>query len=156
MRNTHSTLLYAALLVLLGSLFVLPADGQIIAAQPTQLTKVVQMVPGAVPTSLTCLVGFSSSCVLQITNSTPGAPYSPNDPFVCAADFAATGQTVLMQDANANVGLVTGAALGSGGTKTSWSYVAAGDSYCRRFPGGVYVQAGGAGVTGSVTIKYIQ
>ena len=112
------------------------------------------MIPAAIPTSSTCIAGFASTCKLQLVNTQPGLSYSPNDPFLCAADFTATGQTITMQDANSNLWIVGGAALGSAGTPTGWSWLANSDATCRRFPGGVYIQSNGAGVTGSLTIKY--
>jgi hypothetical protein len=49
---------------------------------------------------------------------------------------------------------VGGGVLGAAGAPVGWVFVAPSDVSCRRFPGGVYIQAGGSGVTGSVTIKY--
>lgn len=127
---------------------------QTVVVQPAQFNYVVQMVPGTIPTSNTCIVGFASTCISKLTNSSPGTPTSPNDPFLCAADFTATGQTITLQDANSTPWVVGGAVLGSSGSPVGWTWIANSDSTCRRFPGGVYVIAGGAGVTGSLTIKY--
>lgn len=111
-----------------------------------QLNNLVVMLPGAVPTSNTCLVGAGSGCLLKTTAT----------PYVCEADFTGTGQTITMQDGQVTpvIWIVGGGALGAMGAPVGWSWNASRDSECRIFPYGVYLVAGSGGATGSVTIKY--
>lgn len=133
-------------LLLLAFLVAACAYGQTVVAKPGQLDNTVQMLPGAIPTSSKCLVGVASTCIVRI-NSTP---------YVCAADVTATGQTVTFQDGQATpvVWIFGGQAVGAMGTPGYISFATSRDSDCRPFPYGVYIVAGGAGATGSVTIKY--
>lgn len=121
------------------------ATAQTVVAKPGQLNNLVQMVPGAIPTSSKCLVGIASTCIVQ-TSSTP---------YVCAADFTGTGQTITLQDGQATpVVWLGGAVLGAIGAPVTWLWNSPIDSGCRAFPYGVYIVAGSSGATGSVTIKY--
>lgn len=140
-------------ILILGTI---PCFAQLIVQQPGQFNNAVQMVPGAVPTSRTCLVGFSSSCLYVLTNTQLGQPTSINDPFVCSADFTGTGQTITLSDINTTPWVVGGAVLGSSGSPVGWVWTAPSDLTCRRFPGGVYIQAGSSGATGSVTVKFMK
>lgn len=115
--------------------------------QPTQFLFTVQTIPAAIPTSNTCIVGFAVGCLLKLV---PGH----TDPYLCGADFSATGQTITLSDANGTPWVVNGAVLGASGAPVGWLFVAPNDAACRMFPGGVYVQAGSSGVTGRLTIKY--
>lgn len=115
--------------------------------QPTQFLFTVQTIPAAIPTSNTCIVGFAVGCLLKLI---PGH----SDPYLCGADFSATGQTITLSDANSIPWVVNGAALGASGAPVGWVFVAPNDAACRMFPGGVYIQAGSSGVTGRLTIKY--
>ncbi len=127
-----------------------PVVAQTIIPQPAQFLTVVQTVPGAVPTSLTCLVGFDSSCLYKLTHN-PTA----TDPYVCGGDIEAAGQTILLQDANA-VTLLNNT-LGSSGSQMTWFFptpLTNSDTGCRMFPGGVYIQAGSTGATFRLTIKF--
>lgn len=124
------------------------ALSQTLIPQPSQLNQAVQTLPGAMPTSLTCIVGRASSCLFVLRST-------DTDPYLCNADFTATGQTITMQDANGIIGLLSGAPLPvSGSTPTSWAFMANNDASCRIFPGGVYIVAGSSGVTGKMTIKF--
>lgn len=134
--------------LVIGLLLVsLAANCQTIIPQPTQFLHTMQTVPGAIPTSLTCLVGRASGCIFRLSNIN-------SDPQVCGFDFTATGQTIMMQDQNAVPWIINGAALGTlaAGVGTLWT--APNDTGCRMFSGGVYIQAGSSGVTGRVTIKF--
>ena len=124
---------------------------QVVMTHPKSFTNVVMMIPGAVPTSSTCLVGYATGCILRYSKNS-----TSSDPYVCAADFTATGQTITMQDGQATPvpWVVGGGVLGSSGSPAGWTWTAPTDAECRIFPGGVYLQANGSGATGSVIIKY--
>ena len=123
--------------------------GQSVVPQPGQFTTTVQMLPGAIPTSLTCIVGPGSGCLLQIAAPSPGT--TATDPYLCAADFLASGQTITLQDGQPTpVAWIVGGGALTGG----WEWHATTDSTCRVFPQGLYIVAGSSGVTGKLTIKY--
>ncbi len=122
-------------------------SSQTIVAQPTQFTKTVQTIPGAISTSLTCIVGYASGCLLKLTDKF-------TDPYVCGADFTATGQTITIQDAAGVLWIVNGGILGATGAPAGWAFTPSNAAGCRLFPGGVYIQAGSSGVTGRLTISY--
>jgi len=145
----------AAFLGALSGLFIPHANGQSILPQPGGFNTLVQTQPAAMPTSLTCLVGYASACTLQLTRpvNSPG-PYQ-SDPYVCQMDVTANGQTVLVEDGQGTpVPLISGT-LGTSGAAASWFYGPyANDTFCRWMPNGVYVQAGSSGVTYHMTVKY--
>ena len=127
-----------------------PVWAQVVITKPAVLTTVVQVVPGPVPTSLTCLVGFASTCLYKLVNT-----ISSTDPYVCSGDITSAGLTILLQDANATPLLNN--TLGTVGSATTWFFptpLTGNDSGCRMFPGGVYIQAGSAGATFSLTVKF--
>jgi len=134
-------------LSLLGLLFGAFLSAQTVVPQPGQFQFTVQTLPGAIPTSLTCLVGKAVGCILQLKPQN-------SDPQVCGFDFTATGQTITMQDQNGTLWVINGATLGSSGSPVGTMWQAPNDSGCRIFPGGVYIQANTSGVTGRITIKY--
>lgn len=137
-------------IILILSLVVATAGAQTVVQQPAQFNNVVQTLPGAMPTSLTCVVGYAVGCILKLT-----ATGSSTDPYVCGGDIEASGQTILLQDANA-VALLNNT-LGTSGNVVTWFFptpLTSKDDGCRVFPGGVYVQAGSSGVTFRLTIKY--
>lgn len=125
------------------------AGAQTVVQQPAQFNYVVQSLPGAMPTSLTCIVGYASGCILRLTPTV-----SSTDPYVCGGDIEASGQTILLQDVN-GVALMNNT-LGTSGNVVTWFFtpMTSKDDGCRIFPGGVYVQAGASGVTFRLTIKY--
>lgn len=133
-------------IILIGFLFAASAFSQTVVAKPGQLDNTVQMLPGAIPTSSKCLVGAASTCIVRTTST----------PYVCAADFTGTGQTITMQDGQATpvVWIVGGGVLGGVGAPVGWGWGVSRDSDCRPFLYGVYLVAGTSGATGSVTIKY--
>jgi len=127
-----------------------PARAQAIVSMPTVFVQHVQTVPGAIPTSSTCLVGYASTCGFVIKRT-----QTSTDPYVCTGDLAATGQTITIQDANGTVFINN--VLGSSGSVQTTAPLpmgGAGDPYCRDFPGGVYWYASGTGATGRLTIAF--
>lgn len=131
---------YLLLLILIAD----PLLSTTVQQAPGSFSITYEMVPGAVPTSNTCLVGPISGCLIQ-TQSTP---------YVCEADFTATGQTITLEDGQPTPVVFINNTLGSTGSPTTWIFSAAGDSYCRSFPSGVYLQANGSGATGYLKIKW--
>lgn len=134
---------------LLSILFLAAAclQAQPIVVQPGSLNQAVQTRPAAIATSLTCLVGFASGCTFRL-------PVTSSDPYLCSADFTATGQTITMQDANGVPWIVSGGALGSSGNPAGWEWHSSATISCRWFPGGVYIQANATGVTGKLSVSY--
>lgn len=154
MRNVHrvSGFFWYTLFLVMWVVMILVAvhfraEGQTMVQHPGQFNNTWSMFPGTVPTSLTCLAGTASTCKVVLTSAN-------SDPYVCAADFTATGQTITLQDTNGTLWIVGGGALGSGGNPTGWEWHAYNDSLCRQFPRGVYITSNGAGVTGSVIVKW--
>lgn len=150
-KRADSIALFYAMLLFAIALGM--AYAQTPVPQPTNLPFIVQTLPAAIPTSSTCIVGPKSvsGCLYKITPSA-----SSTDPYLCAADFTATGQTITMQDGNGVVWIVGGGALGTSGSPTGWEWHAADTSSCRVFPNGLYITSSGAGVTGKVTIRFNQ
>src|ERR1017187_6962746 len=133
--------------LMLFAVSCLLVSAQTLIVQPAQFNHAYQTVPGAIPTSLTCLVGKAAGCLLRLTATA-------SDPQVCGFDFTATGQTIIMQDQNTIPWVINGVALGTGGAAVGTMWQAPNDLGCRMFSGGVYIQAGGVGVTGRITIKF--
>lgn len=137
-------------LLLIGILTIAAAFSQTVVQQPAQFNFVVQSLPGAVPTSLTCVVGYAVGCIYRLT-----ASGNSTDPYVCGGDIEASGQTITLQDANA-VTLLNNA-LGTSGNLVTWWFptpLTSKDEGCRIFPGGVYIQASASGATFRLTIKF--
>lgn len=98
-----------------------------------QLTNFVVVRPQAIPTSLTSVIVGQNA-------------------YVCYADFTATGQNILVEDQQATPIVWLNAVLGTGGNPTTWYFDAVSSSNCRPMPNGIQIQAGGAGVTGTMII----
>ena len=145
-------------LFILFALVAITATAQtVVQASQSNFAYKVQTVPGAIPTSLTCIVGPAVGCKLQITPVNPSSDPTYGAPFLCAVDLTATGQTINIQDGQATPvpWIVAGAALpATGSTATGLEWHADNDSSCRPFIGGLYIPAGGSGVTGRLLIKY--
>ena len=137
----------AAMAVLLLSL-----NAQTIVRSTAVYQRSYYTLPGyTIPSSLTCIVGYASTCKIVITKTS-----SSSDPAVCMVDFTANGQTVVFQDLNGNAWI--NAVIGTSGTPVLQTFTVGGpdDSGCRVFPGGLYIQATGSGTTtlGQLVVKF--
>lgn len=108
--------------------------GAILSAQSgyPQLTNFVVVRPQAIPTSATDVIQQNA--------------------YVCYADFTATGQNILVQDRQATPVAWLNNALGASMSPSTWFFNAVSSSNCRPMPNGITIQAGGAGVTGTMII----
>ncbi len=97
-----------------------------------QLTNFVVVRSQAIPTSLTDVIKQNA--------------------YVCYADFAATGQNVLVQDRQATPIVWINGVLGASMASTTWFFTPILPNGCRPMPNGISIQAGGAGVTGTMII----
>lgn len=148
------------LLALLGVVALtclsLPAQ-TVVPFSQANFNYTVQTIPGAIPTSSTCVVGPLDACNLKIVASSFSNDPTYGAPFLCAVDLLGTGQTITIQDGQVTPvkWIVAGAALpATGSTATGFEWHADKDSNCRPFIGGLYIQAGSSGVTGRLVIKY--
>lgn len=133
-------------------LAVLSLAAQTIVPQPTTFTNLGQMKPGAIPTSLTCLVGpAGSGCVQSIAATT-----TSGSPHLCAIDLLATGQTVTIQDGQGTPVKWYSTTLGTSMVPAFFEWHAGKDDACRVFPAGIYIQASATGATGRLSFKYNQ
>lgn len=127
---------------------------QQVVNKPVQFNAVGQMLPGSIPTSGTCIVGPAANCLMVIKYAPTTADPTFGWPYLCAADFVGTGQTITMTDGNGIPWIVSGGTLGSSGAAVGWTLPLTDDARCRVFPGGIYIAAGTTGATGSLIFKY--
>lgn len=123
-------ILNRSVIAIVGLVGALSLSGQ--SGRPI-LTSVAQTRPQAIPTVLTTVL--------------------TGDAYVCAADFTATGQNLLIEDNQATPIVWLNNTLGSGGSPSTWIYGPFDDTRCRWMPNGIQIQAGASGVTGAMVIK---
>jgi len=130
-RNKVAYTLSIVIAVIFAAMLTMPDSTHAQNGYP-QLTNFVVVRPQAIPTSATDVIKQNA--------------------YVCYADFTATGQTISVQDRQATPVVWLNNALGASGSASTWFFTPIIPNACRPMPNGITVQAGGAGVTGTMVI----